>query len=180
MPLAIALFTVWAAIVAWCDCRHRRVPNRWVIAGLFAALICSAVGASPFGGAPGPAVYGAILGCAALLPFFLLGVMGAADVKVFAVLGAWCGVSALLGLWIVASLAAAVHAAALLIAARVRSGRPSASASASTCASAEPLLWRSGKPTFALGARRATPYAALLVGAAALHLLGSLLRGAVR
>lgn len=170
MPLGIALFTVWSATVAWCDCRHRRVPNRWIIAGLFAAVVCSAVRASPFGVAPGQAIDGAIVGCAALLPFFLLGVMGAADVKVFAVLGAWCGVSALLGLWIVASLAAAVHAGALLIAARLR---PSAAPAAS-------LVWRSGKPTFALGARRATAYAALLVGAAALHLVGGLLRGAVR
>lgn len=173
MPLGIALFAVWAAAVMWCDCRHRRVPNGWVIAGLFAALICSAVRVSPFGVAPGRAVYGAIVGCAALLPFFLLGVMGAADAKVFAVLGAWCGVSALLGLWIVASLAAAVHAGALLIAVRLRSGAASASASA-------PLLWRSGRPTFALGTRRATPYAALLAGAGVLHLIGGLLQGAAR
>lgn len=178
MALVIALFTAWAAAVAWCDCRHRRIGNEWVIAGLFVAFVCSAVRVSPFGVAPGQALYGAIVGCAALLPFFLIGVMGAADVKVFAVLGAWCGVSALLDLWVVASLAAAVHAGALLIAARLRSGATSASASAS--ASAAPLLWRGGKPTFALGARRATPYAALLVGAAALHLLGGLLRGAVR
>jgi prepilin peptidase CpaA len=171
MPLGIALFAVWIAAVMWCDCRYRRVPNGWVIAGLFAALICSAVRASPFGVTPGQAIDGAIVGCAALLPFFLIGVMGAADAKVFAVLGAWCGVSALLGLWIVASLAAAVHAGALLIAARLGSGAASASA---------PLLWRSGRPTFALGKRRATPYAALLVGAGALHLIGGLLQGAAR
>jgi prepilin peptidase CpaA len=179
MPLGIAFFAVWAGAVMWCDCRHRRVPNGWVIAGLFAALICSAVRMSPFGVAPGQAVYGAIVGCAALLPFFLLGVMGAADAKVFAVLGAWCGVPALLGLWIVGSLAAAVHAGALLIAARPRSGAASASASASAAASA-PLLWRSGRPTFALGTRRATPYAALLAGAGVLHLIGGLLQGAAR
>lgn len=173
MPLGIALFSVWAAAVTWWDCRHRRVPNRWIIAGLLAALICSAVRVSPFGIAPGQAVYGAIVGCAALLPFFLLGVMGAADAKVFAVLGAWCGVSALLGLWIVASLAAAVHAVALVIAARLSSDAAPAYASA-------PLLWRSGRPTFALGTRRATPYAALLAGAGALHLVGGLLQGAPR
>jgi prepilin peptidase CpaA len=171
MPLEIALFTVWAAGVAWCDCRHRRIANEWVIAGLLAAFICSALRASPFAVAPGQALYGAISGCAALLPFFLIGVMGAADVKVFAVLGAWCGVSALLGLWIVASIAAAAHALVLLIAARVRSHAAPGSA---------PSLWRGGQPTFALGGRRATPYAALLVGAACLHLLGGLTRGAVR
>jgi prepilin peptidase CpaA len=59
----------------------------------------------------------------------------------------------------------------LLIAARLGSGAASASA---------PLLWRSGRPTFALGTRRATPYAALLVGAGALHLIGGLLQGAAR
>jgi prepilin peptidase CpaA len=171
MPLGIALFSVWAALVAWCDCRYRRVPNRLAIAGLFAASVCAAVRASPFGIAPGQALLGAIVGCAVLLPFFLLGVMGAADAKIFAILGAWCGASALLGLWIVASIAAAVHAVVLLIAARA----PSRGAAAPVWS-----LWRSGQPTFALGARRATPYAALLAGAALLHLLGGFMQGAAR
>src|SRR5690348_7743331 len=104
MPLASALFAVWAMVVAWGDCRHRRVGNRLVALGGAAALACAALHASPFGIALPRAAIGLAAGFAALLPFFLLGVMGAADVKVFAVLGAWCGAQALLGLWVMATI----------------------------------------------------------------------------
>ncbi|RDU97367.1 A24 family peptidase [Trinickia dinghuensis] len=169
MPFGSAVFTVWAVLVAWSDCRDRRVANGLVAFGAAAALACAAMHAAPFGVAPMQAAVGALVGFVALLPFFLLGVMGAADVKVFAVLGAWCGVSALLGLWIAATIVSALHAIALLVAARVRSGAGAAGWSP----------WRNGQPTFAIGARRATPYAALLVGAASLHLLGRSLQGAM-
>ncbi|TAM54793.1 MAG: prepilin peptidase [Paraburkholderia sp.] len=169
MTFASALFFAWAATVVGCDLRDRRVPNRLVMAGLTAALVCAALHASPFAIAVTQAVYGAVAGCFALLPFFLLGVMGAADVKVFAVLGAWCGVSALFDLWVMASIAAGVHAFALIVAARVRSR-------ATWVPAWSP--WRSGEPTFAVAGRRASPYAALLCGAAMVHWLGAFARGA--
>lgn len=156
------MFFCWAAAVAISDCRYRRVSNGLVATGLVAAAACSLAQAGPFHVAPMQAASGAAVGFAALLPFFLLRVMGAADVKVFAVLGAWCGASALLGLWAVASLAAGLHALALLIMAR-KSPFP---------------LRVANEPTFAIGGRRATPYAALLVGAAALSLIGNPLTGA--
>jgi prepilin peptidase CpaA len=163
MPILLGsgMFAAWAAAVAISDCRARRVPNALVAAGLAAAAGCSLLRASPFGIAPLQAMAGIAVGFFVLLPFFLLRVMGAADVKVFAVLGAWCGTSALLGLWLAASLAAALHALALLIAARkpVRA------------------LWRRGQPTFLVGKRRATPYAALLVAAAALSLMAHRMAG---
>lgn len=166
MLLGSALFIAWAAAVVWCDCRDRRIANGLVIAGAMLAFACALMRASPFGVAPAQAGLGAVVGFAALLPFFLLGVMGAADVKVFAALGAWCGAAALVDLWIVASIAAAVHAIALVVTARVRSGAGAW------------VLWRNAQPTFAIGARRATPYAALLAGAGSLHWLGHVLRGA--
>lgn len=120
-PLVSSLvFAAWAAVVAVCDCRSRRVPNALVAAGLIAALAFALVHGSPFGMTPARALAGAAVGLVALMPFFALGVMGAADVKVFAVLGAWCGVNALLGLWVAASLAAGVHAVVLLLAMRGR------------------------------------------------------------
>ena len=157
-----ALFICWAAVVAVSDCRYRRVSNGWVAIGLVAAAVCAMAEAGPFSVAPIEAARGAALGFAALLPFFLLRVMGAADVKVFAVLGAWCGPSALIGLWTLATLAAAVHALALL--ALVRKS---------------PQRWRiADAPTFAVGSRRAAPFAALLVGVAVLALVGTRLPGA--
>jgi prepilin peptidase CpaA len=114
-PLVSSLvFAAWAAAVAVCDCRSRRVPNALVAVGLIAALAFALVHGNPFGLTPARALAGAVVGLVALMPFFALGVMGAADVKVFAVLGAWCGVDALPGLWVAASLAAGVHAVALL------------------------------------------------------------------
>ncbi|GLU34853.1 hypothetical protein Busp01_46950 [Trinickia caryophylli] len=106
-------------------------------------------------------MFGAAAGLVALMPFFAIRVMGAGDVKVFAVLGGWCGASALVGLWLAASIAAAVHALVVLVIAR-RSGH---------------VLRRAGEPTFALGRHRAAPYAALLVAAAMFSLLAQLFIG---
>lgn len=155
MLLGSVLFSSWALAVAVSDCRRRRVPNTLVAAGLFAAIACALAGRGPFGVAPLPAMFGAAVGLVALIPFFAMRVMGAGDVKVFAVLGVWCGAPALVGLWLAASIAAAVHALVLLVIAR-RSGH---------------VLSRSREPTFALGRYRAAPYAALLVGAAMFSLL---------
>ncbi|MEX3957642.1 prepilin peptidase [Trinickia sp. EG282A] len=158
MPIApgAMVFTAWAAAVAIWDCRTRRVPNALTVAGLAVASACSLLRISPFGIAAAQAAQGAALGFVAVLPFFLMRVMGAADVKVFAVLGAWCGVSALIDLWCMASIAAALHAVALLVAARMPVS----------------ALWRRGQPTFTVGTRRGAPYAALLVAAAALMMIG--------
>jgi prepilin peptidase CpaA len=163
MLTGVALFVVWAAMVAIWDCRTRRIPNALALVGLIAALGCALAHVNPFGVVLSQAVEGFAWGLLALSPFFVLRVMGAADVKVFAVLGAWCGPSALLGLWVAASIAAGLHALVLLITART----PVA-------------LWRGGQPTFAVGARRATPYAALLAGAATVFLFSHLASGATR
>lgn len=96
-----------------------------------------------------------LAGLIAFFPFFLLRVMGSADVKVFAVLGAWCGAQALPWLWVVASLAGGVHALVLMLLAHTSFG----------------ALWRRGEPSLMLGGRRATPYAACLVVPAAVWLL---------
>ncbi|MCW8344380.1 prepilin peptidase, partial [Stenotrophomonas sp. SG1] len=89
----------------------RRVPNAWLVAaGVIAAL---AITAGQFS-APRlpwlPHVAGAVLGLLALLPFYALRWMGAGNVKFFAVLGLMLGWQALLPVWLVASLAAGVHA----------------------------------------------------------------------
>jgi prepilin peptidase CpaA len=114
-------FAAWAVAIAVCDCRSRRVPNPLVGAGLCAALAASLMHAGPAHLGVVQALAAAAVGMAALMPFFLLGMMGAGDVKVFAVLGAWCGMQLLLDLWVVASIAALVHSLARLIVLRTRS-----------------------------------------------------------
>ncbi|MFD1555923.1 prepilin peptidase [Paraburkholderia silviterrae] len=144
--LSSLVFGAWAVAVAVCDCRSRRVPNGLVGAGLVAALAAALLHAGPAHLGIGQALAAAAVGLAALMPFFVLGMMGAADVKVFAVLGAWCGMHSLVGLWVVASLAAFVHALAMLITLRAR-------AHVTTVRPARFVT---------VGARRGTPYAACL------------------
>jgi prepilin peptidase CpaA len=112
--VALFIFIAWAAVIAVCDCRSRRIPNSIVAAGMAAALMCALLQAGPFHVAAAQALLGAGVGLVALLPFFALGVMGAGDVKVFAVLGAWCGMGALPVLWLIATLLGGVHALGLL------------------------------------------------------------------
>lgn len=153
-------FGAWAAAVAFYDCRSRRVPNLLVAVGLFAAWAAGWLHAGPMRIGLAHSLAAAMVGLVALLPFFLVGIMGAADVKVFAVLGAWCGVHALVGLWVVASLAAGAHAIALLIAQRTRAN--------------------GDVRVVAAGPKRGTPYAACLTVPAIAWLALQFVAGGVR
>ncbi|WP_433703797.1 prepilin peptidase [Paraburkholderia sacchari] len=159
--LSSLVFGAWAVAVAVCDCRLRRVPNPLVGAGFAAALAAALLHAGPAHLGIGQALAAAAVGLAALIPFFLFGMMGAADVKVFGALGAWCGMQPLVGLWVVASLAAFVHALAMLITLRARAP--------ATAARPARLV--------TVGARRGTPYAACLSVPALVWLMLQLMSG---
>lgn len=161
---SIGFFLAWATLVALGDIRFRRVPNTLVLAGLVAAWASTFAHANPFGIFPRQALIGMLVGMVSLFPFFAFRVMGAGDVKVFAVLGAWHGAQALFWLWAIASVAAAIHALALMLLSNTGFG----------------ALWRRGAPAMALGGRRATPYAACLVAPAAAWLLYLVVSGGVR
>lgn len=81
--------------VYW-DVRERRVPNRLVLAGLITALIAHVL----ISGLSGLWMFltGALAGLLVLLPFNLLRLMGAGDVKLMAMAGAFAG-SAQAVLW---------------------------------------------------------------------------------
>jgi prepilin peptidase CpaA len=177
-----ALFISWALAVVFFDCRLRRIPNWLVITGLTVACVLVASGHSPFKIDLSDAALGVPLGLIGLLPFYLFGLMGAADVKVFATLGAWCGFHALSTLWVVASMGAGIHAVYLLASAAIMRKRnvshshmeSSLNADGSvndhrdvTKAAAE----GPSRYTFMIGGRRATPYAALLAVSAIANLM---------
>ncbi|RQS13204.1 prepilin peptidase [Burkholderia sp. Bp8998] len=145
------IFLAWATFVGNADIRYRRIPNSLVIAGLAGALVGAAASGNPFGVTVVQSLIGASVGLVCFFPFFALRVMGAADVKVFAVLGAWCGVQALPWFWAIASIAAGFHALWLMVLSRTSIA----------------ALYKRGTPAMALGGRRATPYAAFLVMPAA-------------
>jgi prepilin peptidase CpaA len=155
------LFVVWTAAIAVCDLRSRSVGNVWVLAGLVSALVCASTARAPFGIGLAQAALGAVVGFAALLPFYLLRVMGAADIKVFAILGAWCGLTVLFEVWVIASIFAGVHAAFILLVTRTR---------------VMALMRRDG-PTFELNGYRGTPYVTCLAAGALISLVTRVVAG---
>ena len=78
------------------DYRTHRIPNLLVLCGLAFGLIYNGFN-PPFSGAtPLWAAAGAGLGLLALLPLYALGIMGAGDVKLMAMVGAFVGPAPLL------------------------------------------------------------------------------------
>jgi len=83
IPLAL---TVW---IAWGDLRTRRIPNYLTLGTAVAGLVYNFMGHGLSGLADG--LLGMLLGFACLILPYLLGGMGAGDVKALAALGAWLG-----------------------------------------------------------------------------------------
>lgn len=104
------------ACAVWHDVRRRRIPNGLVFDGALAALLLHAV-LTPAGGGLGvPAsLAGMALGLALLLPMYMLRALGAGDVKLMAMVGAFLGPQQLLSATLLTLLAGGVLA--LLVAA---------------------------------------------------------------
>ena len=75
------------AISVWTDIRFRRVPNEFLYVGLIAYMILLYW----FGLDPWFSLKGGILGLIVFLPFYLLGGMGAADLKLLGLVGVYLG-----------------------------------------------------------------------------------------
>lgn len=93
-----ALLAGHLAAAVYCDIKNRRIPNKVVLSGLLAALAFHAY-VSGWEGL-GSAAIGAVTGLLVLLPINLLRLMGAGDVKLMAMAGAF-GASAQTTLWMV-------------------------------------------------------------------------------
>lgn len=92
LPLTL-LFALLAAAV-WHDVRARRIPNALVFPGALAALVLHAAGGTGVGQALG----GLGLGLALLLPMYALRLIGAGDVKLLAMVGAFVGAGQILAI----------------------------------------------------------------------------------
>lgn len=91
----VAVCLVVLGVAAYYDFRSHRIPNRVVLAGLLSAVALNTLLAAGIGGWSSLAGLG--LGLALMLPFYLLRALGAGDVKLIAVVGAFLGPLALLG-----------------------------------------------------------------------------------
>lgn len=102
LPL-ILLFALLGAAV-WHDVRARRIPNAIVFPGMLTALVLHVLvpaGPGLFGATVGglglwSALGGLGLGLALLLPMYALRLMGAGDVKLLAMVGAFVGAGQIL------------------------------------------------------------------------------------
>jgi prepilin peptidase CpaA len=107
--IALAACAAMLGVAVGTDIRRRRIPNRLVLAGAGAALALSAM---PGGIGAGSALGGMAAGFVLLMPFHLLRVMGAGDVKLMAAVGAFTGFPGVLPAVLAALLAGGVLALA--------------------------------------------------------------------
>ncbi len=116
VSLVSAVVAAVALVAAGTDIATRRIPNLLTFGAAAAALAFHATQS----GAPGLglALAGWAVGAAAFFPFFLLGGMGAGDVKLVAALGAWLGPAGALQVALASAIAGG--AVAMLVVARAR------------------------------------------------------------
>jgi prepilin peptidase CpaA len=87
----IALLFALLATAAYIDWRTHRIPNQLVAAGIAIALACSIAFPVYRGYGLTPAVEGLLFGFLATFPLYALRIMGAGDVKLIAMVGAFTG-----------------------------------------------------------------------------------------
>ncbi|TFW27707.1 A24 family peptidase [Duganella callida] len=116
--LPLILLCVLLALAVWNDLRTRRIPNAIVFGGALLGLLLNAAlpaGDSLFSGAIGgigllSALAGLAVGLLLLLPMYAMRAMGAGDVKLMAMIGAFTGPGPVVGIAILTFLAGGVLA----------------------------------------------------------------------
>ncbi len=106
------MVAVWAAAIALWDLRYRRVPN-WMLLPALLLLIASfgISGQTPFGASWQSSLIGAVLALMLCLPGYALHKLGAGDVKMAAILGAFAGWTATIEILLLAALVLGLMAA---------------------------------------------------------------------
>ena len=109
LKTGILLLLLFAA--AWHDIQTRRIPNALVFPGAVAGLLCNALLPQSLGGLEMlDCVAGLAVGLGLLLPLYLMRAMGAGDVKLMAMTGAFLGARGVTGALLYVLLAGGVLA----------------------------------------------------------------------
>lgn len=111
VPLQLAMLVVLLLAATAVDVRERRIPNRLVASGMLGAIAFHAL--SPHGEGSLFALSGLAVGMATLLPMYALGVMGAGDVKLMGMTGAFLGMYGVLGAVLASMVAGGIFAVAI-------------------------------------------------------------------
>src|SRR5258706_4915479 len=114
MLSVVSIVTIAVAVLAAViDVRTHRIPNLLTFGSAIAGLLYHGI----TGGLPGVvwALAACAIGLALFFPFFVLGGMGAGDVKLLAALGAWLGPSGALRLAAATALAGGLVAIAVTL-----------------------------------------------------------------
>ena len=95
LEVKIALLLILLVVAAYFDIKSRRIPNQLVLAGLIASFVLQI----NLNGFEGFKAWGSglLVGFGLFLPFYLLRAMGAGDVKLMAMVGAFIGPLYVLG-----------------------------------------------------------------------------------
>ncbi|MGI4812243.1 MAG: A24 family peptidase [Janthinobacterium lividum] len=117
------MFIAWSVAVVICcafialaDVGMRRVPNPLLLILVVGqSYVLVSHGYSLQAVTRVDALLGLIIGLGVSLPFYLFRVMGAGDVKFFAVIGFVLGFRALLPIWLIATVLAGVHACLIVL-----------------------------------------------------------------
>jgi prepilin peptidase CpaA len=107
------LFTGLLGVGACCDLSRRRIPNQLVVA-LFAAGVVSVAVTLGMKGVLTVGMAGAMTGLIIWLPLWLMGFIGAGDVKFFVAAAVWLGPRATLGAALVSAIAGGILGCAWL------------------------------------------------------------------
>ena len=110
-----AVFTTLLVIGCITDLRSRKIPNELVLAILVSGWLFALVSTPDTWRALGMSLAGTAVGFGIWIAFYVIGVIGAGDVKFFAAAGAWLGPGATARAAIIAAIVGGVLAIAFLI-----------------------------------------------------------------
>ncbi|HLH29824.1 MAG TPA: A24 family peptidase [Terriglobia bacterium] len=156
-------------LAAWSDIRTRHIPNWIPVSGAVLGLVLHTWQGGVLGAFD--CIVGAAVGLGIFLPFYILGGMGAGDVKLFSAVGALAGPQALVLVFVLTGLLGGI--AALIVAIYNGRLRETLQQTSELMVDVGRMRWSEAREaTTAAGARALRlPYGAVIAGGTLLSLL---------